>query len=132
MHERLSTYLHLKKMSQAQLARIAGVSPTVVSRLCSGENIASNSFLYILRNCPDLNLDWLIYGTGNMLRDKDCSNLNIETFAGAETGTAGLDRATVDDKRRISELEQLVMEKDKVISERDSAIKALLERVVRM
>lgn len=140
MHERFSTYLRLKKISQAKLARMAGVSPTAVSRFCAGENIASNSFILILRNCPDLNLDWLIFGSGNMLRDKDCSNLNIGTFSGGEiamNGSVQLKHANGvnvsmpgSNDSRITELEKLISEKDTIISERDATISNLLKKLV--
>lgn len=71
MKERLTLYLKSKRLSQREFAHICGISPSVLSRI--GEATDRTTFRRIDEHC-DLNVDWLIEGKGEMLKESAMPN----------------------------------------------------------
>ena len=65
--ERLLEYLYHKRISQIEFTRMLGVSSTYVGAM--RRSISDEKMLKIRRLFPDLNPDWLLYGSGEMLKD---------------------------------------------------------------
>lgn len=63
--ERLMSYLKFKKISQAEFGRTIGVSSAYVASI--RKSIDKDKLNLIRGAFPDLNLDWLLFGTGDMI-----------------------------------------------------------------
>ena len=138
MNGRFVVYLKSKGLSQKEISELSCVSAATVSRFCSGSPITSDKLLRLLQVCDDLSLEWLFFGTGDMVRSRSCDSytfnmgsysgsdisndhsVNIRSSPGAQVGA--LTRKDVD---------LLLAEKDRVISERDVTIGKLNELLVR-
>ena len=129
MNKRFVTYLKAKGISQKEISDLSSVSAATVSRFCAGSPILSDKLLRLLQVCDDLSLDWLFFGTGDMIRSRSCASytfnmgsysgseishdhsVNIRSSPGAQVGA--LSRKDVDLQ---------LAEKDRVISDRDMTI----------
>lgn len=65
--ERLIGYLELKRISKSEFGRRIGVSNAFVTSL--KKSIAPDKLQRIKEEFPDLNLEWLQFGTGEMLTE---------------------------------------------------------------
>lgn len=69
MQERLVQLMQVKQLNAAKLADLLGIQRSGLSHILSGRNKPGYDFIQkILLKFPDLNADWLILGTGNMLK----------------------------------------------------------------
>lgn len=75
--ERLERYLKDKKMSKTAFGKAIGVSSSYVTSIRS--SISNEKVLAIRKAFPDLNTDWLLYGTGSMLKDDSETGNDTET-----------------------------------------------------
>ena len=64
--ERIKLYLKHKKISNAEFGRTIGVSNAYVSSI--RRSIDKDKIKSIALHYPDLNIDWLLYGEGTMLK----------------------------------------------------------------
>ncbi len=138
MGGRFFEYLRIKGISQKKLSELSHVSPSLVSRFCSGGNISSDNLQKLLFACDDLSLYWLFFGTGDMFRSREGVTVNMGSFAGAEMATndslivknssgarvqkSSTDRALVES---LMKKDELIAEKDRIISQRDETISNL-------
>ena len=75
MVSRLEQLLTAENISKSQFSEILGVSPATVSHLLSGRNKPSYEILVaISKNFPNLNIDWLLNGTGKMYKNDDSTD----------------------------------------------------------
>lgn len=65
IRERLTAYLDQKKISKSEFGRRIGVSDAFVTSI--KKSISPEKLQRIRTEFPDLNLDWLQFGTGDML-----------------------------------------------------------------
>lgn len=65
--ERMRAYLAIKKIGVNQLGRLSGTSGAQISKMLSGRSYNILSLLAIADVCPDLNVQWLIRGEGEMI-----------------------------------------------------------------
>lgn len=64
--ERLSAYLSFRAITKSEFGRTIGVSSAYVSSI--RRSIDKEKLKSIALNYPDLNIDWLLYGEGEMLK----------------------------------------------------------------
>ena len=69
--EKILQYLDFKGISQGKFCRKIGVSNGFLS---SGKHIGSEKLKAIRDNYVDLNMDWLIYDEGEMIRSENVVN----------------------------------------------------------
>jgi transcriptional regulator with XRE-family HTH domain len=69
IQEILSRY----QLSAAEFAKIVGVNPSGVSHILSGRRnyLSIETILKIVQRFPEIDLDWLITGSGSMKRDPE-------------------------------------------------------------
>lgn len=80
MNERIKILLNVKNLTASKLAEIVGVQPSNISHILTERNKPSINFINKLVNSfPDLSLDWLILGKGNMFKSQNISENIIET-----------------------------------------------------
>ncbi len=93
MKSRLQAILHNYQLTAAEFAKIIGVNPSGLSHILSGNrnNLSMDTILKILKKYPDINLDWLVLGKGEMLKTSDYNNElfkdngNSDVNSGTET-----------------------------------------------
>lgn len=66
--ERLKLYLKTKKIKQKAFAASIGLTPQAISSMRRG--FADDKVPRIKELYPDLNIEWLLYGLGDMLNDE--------------------------------------------------------------
>lgn len=70
---RLLRFLKSKRVTQSEFTRMMGVSPTYVGAM--RKSMPETRVMQMTKLFPDLNRDWLLYGEGEMLIDKDDSRI---------------------------------------------------------
>jgi transcriptional regulator with XRE-family HTH domain len=82
MKERILEFLRVENKSSAQLAEEIGVQPSGISHIVSGRNNPSLDFVVkMLERYKYLSVDWLLFGTGEMYRDKNLQTLFDESLS---------------------------------------------------
>lgn len=66
---RLLTYLNHRHISQSEFSRRLGVTPTYIGAM--RKSIPEEKVMKICELFPDLNRDWLLYGEGEMLSERE-------------------------------------------------------------
>ena len=142
---RLSLYLRTKGVSQRKLARLSGVSVSIVSRFCNGMVITSDKLFRLLEHCDDLSLDWLLFGAGEMTRQTDNAAYRVSQGAGADfsgngsvlvknsNGVKVLSPSSTQGTliSLLAEKDRIIADKDRVIGERDEMIRRLHEMLLK-
>lgn len=86
--ERLYKYLEYKKVKPTVFEKQAGISSGYLSKQFNRiADIGESILVQITENCPDLNPEWLLLGTGDMLRNESTPkatalSLNINCING--------------------------------------------------
>lgn len=78
MKHRLQEILNYYQLTAAEFANTVGVNPSGLSHILSGKrnNLSIDTILKILDKYPDIELNWLILGKGNMTDlDKNSNSL---------------------------------------------------------
>lgn len=78
--QRIRKIISVKGMSLKQVSDACGIKQNTFSRQLSGENsLSSSTVLSIIGYFPDVNVDWLMTGNGEMLKsDKPSAVVNYE------------------------------------------------------
>jgi len=73
---RIKKIIELKQINAAQFADEIGVQRSALSHVLSGRNNPSLDFmLKIKQQYPEINLDWLLIGSGNMIENLVTENI---------------------------------------------------------
>ena len=76
MKERILEFLKAENKSSAQFAEEIGVQPSGISHIVSGRNNPSLDFvLKMLDRYRYLSVEWLLFGRGEMYKDKNLQDL---------------------------------------------------------
>lgn len=87
MKDRILEFLKVENKSSAQFAEEISVQPSSISHIISGRNNPSLDFVMkMLSKYPALSTDWLIFGKGQMYREKQLHNL-FDTIEDIETNS---------------------------------------------
>ena len=86
MNARLEQFLAAENITQSQFADTLGVARASISHLLAGRNKPSFDFIESVARCyPEINLEWLITGSGSMYKKgKNSSNSLEGTLFGPE------------------------------------------------
>lgn len=91
MKERILEFLRAENKSSAQFAEEIGVQPSGISHIVSGRNNPSLDFiLKMLDRYKYLSVEWLLFGRGEMYKDKNLQNLFEESLSGQKEQGRGL------------------------------------------
>jgi transcriptional regulator with XRE-family HTH domain len=74
--ERLIEYLKVKKISKSDFGKAIGVSDAYVTSI--RKSIKTDKIQSIALNFPDLNIDWLLYEKGEMIRENEAPGQKSE------------------------------------------------------
>lgn len=69
MQNRINLILQTKNISAKQFAEEIGIQPSGMSHILSGRNNPSLDFIKrVITKYPEISMDWLVFGTGQMLK----------------------------------------------------------------
>jgi transcriptional regulator with XRE-family HTH domain len=102
--QRLERYLKEKKMSKTAFGKAIGVSSSYVTSIRS--SISNEKVLVIRKAFPDLNTDWLLFGTGPMLKDGSETKNDTDT---------DLRRQLIEKNKEIADLKDTIARQAKMI-----------------
>lgn len=127
MKERILEFLKAENKSSAQFAEEIGVQPSGISHIVSGRNNPSLDFiLKMLDRYKYLSVDWLLFGRGEMYRDKNLQNLFEESLSQpvSEAGRRLFDSETVGSSSNVSKShdehhKELIHGQDQIIRHSD-------------
>lgn len=93
MKERIRLIMEKAKMSQQDFANKLGISPASLSSIFTGRtNPTNNHVQAIHRAFPNININWLMFGEGNMCEDSAGDGTNEATVdQPASDGTEAAD-----------------------------------------
>lgn len=141
MNKRFKKYLGLRQITQKEMASLSGVSEMQISRFCNNNIITVKTLLKLLSACDDLSLDYLFFGYGEVLKQKDGDiTVNYGSIHNSRNESIGDNSIVVKNSSKnnfpsaeyinlhqlLNEKEKLIAEKDRIISERDATIGRLL------
>lgn len=128
MEKRFRAYLQHRGVSQNAFCSMSGVLPSTLSRFMQGKPIKTDQLLRILSACPDLSLDYLFRGNGEMFcraQNDDIKNSTVKDDSVLVQGTSGyvnIHLSPKSDKHKSMTLYELISERDRSITERDRVI----------
>lgn len=74
MKERIRSVMQYAKLSQQDFAARIGVSPATLSGIFSGRVNSADKYVNAIHQAfPEVNVNWLLFGEGEMLNDEDGS-----------------------------------------------------------
>jgi transcriptional regulator with XRE-family HTH domain len=80
MKDRILDFLKAENKSSSQFAEEIGVQPSGISHIISGRNKPSLDFiLKMLEKYPFLSTEWLLFGKGEMYRDRSMQELFMDS-----------------------------------------------------
>lgn len=99
MKERIARIIQYKNLTNAQFAKYIGVQPSNVTHILNGRNKPSLDFLLKIIDCfPEISLEWLILGKGEMLIRAETQS--VKSVSGEQTNN----QATSTSSHDISDL----------------------------
>ena len=118
--ERLIKYLKSKKVSYTNFGKVIGVSNAYVTSI--RKSIDIDKIQSIALNYPDLNIDWLLTGQGNMLKE---SNTVTQSIVGDNNQLAG---NRIKNTSEYKSMTELIKDLKKQINQKDSIINNLIKQ----
>ena len=86
MHNRLKQFLAAENITQAQFADRIRIGKANVSHVLAGRNKPGYDFISaIMTGFPELNLNWLFFGTGKMYNNPSVSAASDEQLSPSHT-----------------------------------------------
>ena len=124
--EKIKQYLNSKGVSKNSFYQKTGFA---VGFLDSGKSLGADKLETIIDNYPDLSLEWLVLGKGDMIKPTTITNGSGVVLAGDNNTNNNIDnRQYYYDspdvlKAQIEILDERIKEKDAQIKEKDAQIK---------
>lgn len=130
LRERLYIFIEAKHLNVKQFELRCGLSNGMVSHVTG--NIRESTLRKMSNAFPDLNIEWLLTGEGEMLlKDVPMPTDVMQIMGSHNTNSNNIfnyPRNTIDAlKAQINILNERIVEKDAQIQEKDSQIRQLLE-----
>ena len=114
--ERLKTMLEMLKMTQLEFGETCDINPAYINQMITGTRpVSEKTALRIKEHYQKMNLQWLLYGDGDMFMNEEQEVRETEPeyvqepaglFRGAEQVINDLRKKISDIERRLEALEQ--------------------------
>ena len=127
--EKIRQYLNSKGISKNSFYQKTGFA---IGFLDSGKSLGADKLETIIDNYPDLSLEWLVLGKGDMIKPSTITNRSGVVISGDNNTNNNVDnRQYYSDspdvlKAQIEILDERIKEKDAQIKEKDAQINKLL------
>lgn len=104
MIDRIKKLMEYKKLSATQFSDEIEIQRSSLSHVLSGRNKPSLDFMLKIKNTyPEIELDWLLLGKGNMMSKADLSNHFVQTTEPEKNIEPGIDFGIQEEVRAPSE-----------------------------
>ena len=133
MISRIKKIMETKELNAAQFADEIGVQRSALSHVLSGRNNPSLDFMLKIKTAyPEINLDWLLIGSGNMMENIDVGKpkQEIEEKFGRELDFLGKDSNAEEEEKVTTPYEKPLKAVKKVIENLDSPSGKILVKVI--
>ena len=136
MKERIMQIMNMEKMNAAKFAEEIGIHRAGVSHILSGRNNPSlDVYMKILERFPSINPDWLLFGSGNMKRErastgsppKQMDLFSSPAYIPAEKKIISENRQEIRDKKPLSPPKNPELE---VVALQEAPIKKVLKIMI--
>ena len=117
MKERILQFIEYKGFNKRKFYEETGLSNGILDKK---SGLTLGSFEKIFSKYPEINIEWLLTGKGEMLKT---SSQNITQNGNTVSGQGNIIKQTND------ELMEIIREKDKQIAEKDKQIAMLIEKI---
>ena len=126
--EKIRQYLNSKGISKNSFYQKTGFA---IGFLDSGKSLGADKLETIIDNYPDLSLEWLVLGKGDMIKPSTITNGSGVVISGDNNTNNNVDNRHYSDspdvlKAQIELLDERIKEKDAQIKEKDAQINKLL------
>lgn len=101
---RLRFCMKIKGMDIFALGEFTNTSAILISNIIAGKNYSMDELLAVLKNIPNLNPHWVIYGEGNIFKDE-----NAPLHADGANASINKNRA-----KHLLEMQQLLEKLDEI------------------
>ena len=92
MKDRMREIMESRKLSQKDFAQLLEISPGSLSSIFSGRTGPTNNHTQAIHKAfPDISINWLLFGEGEMLRNDNDSTLTSNAPEVQKTGAYGGD-----------------------------------------
>lgn len=116
--ERIREVMFFYRKNATDLANDLGITKSTIARTLKGETLPSSKLLIPLGEKLGISIDWLLFGEGEMLREKK------ESTTSGENGK----KSSKVDAERIKSLEEQNKLLKQTISDKDEIIQLLREK----
>jgi len=135
MRERIIKFLEIENLSSSKFADDIGVQRSSISHILSGRNNPSFDFIQkMLTKYKSLNAEWLIMGTGNMLKTIKQGNLfenTTQETVFSEIPTSNAEKLNSSGDNLIVNKEGYEIEETKVYNEIiNKTTKIIVEKII--
>jgi transcriptional regulator with XRE-family HTH domain len=135
MRERIIKFLEIENLSSSKFADDIGVQRSSISHILSGRNNPSFDFIQkILTKYKTLNAEWLIMGTGNMLKTIKQGNLfenNAQETLISDIPISNTEKLSSNEDNLIVNKEIYENEENKVSNERiNKTTNIIVEKII--
>lgn len=124
MKERILQFIDYKGFSKNKFYKETGLSNGILDKK---SGLTSESIEKIYSKYPEINIEWLLTGKGEMLRTSS-QNISQNGNTNVNNGHNVSGQGNVI-KQTNDELMEIIREKDKQIAEKDKQIAMLIERI---
>ena len=124
--ERLKKYVKSQGLTISAFEKAINVSNGYINSISKG--IGGENLMAIIEKSPNLNINWLLTGEGEMLKGGISQTISGDnnTMSGNDTYIGNNDKETIKElKERLSEAERKLEEKDQQISKLINVIEKL-------
>lgn len=136
--ERILKYIEKKKLTKTIFFNQTGIKRGFLDADKLNQAVSDEHFAKIIATYPDINLEWLLTGKGEML--KDSGSVISQTIKGnGNISNAGNNNINIpiqttpqelsEDKELLKELRNIIKDKDKIIADKDRTIEELREEL---
>lgn len=126
VNQRIREILKIKKMTNRSLAKVLGMPETTLNSKLNGQNrIDMDTFCVICDALPDISIEWLLTGRGDMFRRNETTVNN----AYAQNGAASVfgDAHNSDTKHLMSQIDSLKEQVEELKRDKENLYKLLFK-----
>ena len=127
VNKRIRQVLKTKKMTNRSFAKVLGMPETTLNSKLNGQNrIDMDTFCVICNSLPDISIEWLLTGRGDMFRRNETTVNNAYAHNGAAS-VFGDANNNSDNKHLMSQIDSLKEQIDELKRDKENLYKLLFK-----
>lgn len=127
VNKRIRQVLKTKKMTNRSFAKVLGMPETTLNSKLNGQNrIDMDTFCVICNSLPDISIEWLLTGRGDMFRRNETTVNNAYAHNGAAS-VFGDANNNSDNKHLMSQIDSLKEQVEELKRDKENLYKLLFK-----